>query len=167
MLILIKNIKKGVRNLRFLTTLVPRRHVTATCLIIIAICLPLRQLALYNFHLLLFPTLATLLLWLLSIYNWHNQTWFIKQTYNILHIFYLFLLAQQVETEHKTTICRTLQQSTTSAILCQDHYPNYHKAAICRNLQQSTASAKTTTQITTSPTPSWPNLQLIYIEYLY
>ena len=56
MLIIIKNIKKGVRNLRFLTTLVPRRHMTATCLIVTAICLPLRQLALYNYHLPLFPT---------------------------------------------------------------------------------------------------------------
>ena len=49
LIIIVKNIKKGVRNLRFLTTLVPRRHVTA-------ICLTLRQLALYNCHLPLFPT---------------------------------------------------------------------------------------------------------------
>jgi hypothetical protein len=32
MLIVVENTKKGVRNLRFLTTLVPPRHVTATCL---------------------------------------------------------------------------------------------------------------------------------------
>jgi len=47
--------EKGVRNLRFLTTLVPRRHVIATCL-------TLRQLALNNGRLPLFLILATLLL---------------------------------------------------------------------------------------------------------
>ena len=45
--------EKGVRNLRFLTTLMPRRHVTATCLI-------LRQLASNNGRLPLFPTLIKL-----------------------------------------------------------------------------------------------------------
>ena len=45
--------EKGVRNLRFLTTLVPRRHVMATCFI-------LRQLALNNSRLPLFPTLSLL-----------------------------------------------------------------------------------------------------------
>jgi hypothetical protein len=48
------NIKKGVRNLRFFITLVPRRYMTATCLIVTAICLTIRQLALYNCHLPLF-----------------------------------------------------------------------------------------------------------------
>ena len=44
-------LKKGVRNLGFLTTLVPRRYVTATCL-------TLRQLALYNGQLPLFLTVT-------------------------------------------------------------------------------------------------------------
>ena len=30
--LIVENLEKGVRNLRFLTTLMPRRHVTATCL---------------------------------------------------------------------------------------------------------------------------------------
>ena len=51
--------KKGVRNLRLLTTLIPRRYVTATCFI-------LRQLALYNSQLLLFPILIKAILDLLK-----------------------------------------------------------------------------------------------------
>ena len=45
-----------MRNLRFLTTLVPRRHVTATCL-------TLRQLASNNGRLPLFPTLSNVREW--------------------------------------------------------------------------------------------------------
>ena len=66
MLIIVKNIKEGVRNLRFLITLVPRRHVTATCLIIMAICLLLEQLALYNYHLPLFPTILASYIYILN-----------------------------------------------------------------------------------------------------
>ena len=54
--------KKGVRNLRFLTTLVLRRYMTATCLIVTAICLTLRQLTLYNCYLPLFSTSIVLYL---------------------------------------------------------------------------------------------------------
>ena len=49
LIVVVENTKKGVRNLRFLTTLVPPRHVTATCF-------AWRQLASNNGHLPLFPT---------------------------------------------------------------------------------------------------------------
>ena len=48
---IVENLKKGVKNLRFLTTLIPQQYVTATCLI-------LRQLASNNSHLPLFPTVS-------------------------------------------------------------------------------------------------------------
>ena len=109
LIVVIENTKKGVRNLRFLTTLVPQRHVTVTYL-------AWRQLALNNGHLPLFPTLATFLCGC-HLYTTNVINVILKNTPVIPY--YLFPLTQQVETKHETATYRNLRQSAASAIFCQ------------------------------------------------
>ena len=179
-------LKKGVRNLGFLTTLVPRRHVTATCL-------TLRQLASYNGQLPLFPTLATLPFVVAIYIQLMQSTWYYKtHPWHLIYV-YLFPPTQQVETEHETVICRNLRQPAASAVFCQVYWilpssaritawtatrPQFaviygnllllpYSAIFCQAMEFCQIlpghwilldSARTTTWIIISPTPFWPNL---------
>ena len=90
-ILVIKNIKKGVKNLRFLTTLVLYQYVMATYLIITAICLTLRQLALYNCHLPLFPIYILISVLISHIYILGYLLKYLLSKASLLVLLFLFL----------------------------------------------------------------------------